>query len=98
MNDSAPEPVEKETAKTLAREAAFTETTEDGEPGRTLIHSFAVGSGFALGADWDLDEVLEFIDAADEVAWVDGPGALGHELAVRGDGRVRLFQVKRPRG
>lgn len=84
----------KEEAAEAARAAAFTEIVDDGEEGRTLLHSFSHGSGMALGADWDLGNVLEFIADADSVEWVAHP--LQHDLEVRGDGRLLYFAVPRP--
>lgn len=84
-------------AKHLATQAAWTvQDEETGTPGRTVIHSRAGG----IGADWDLDDVLTFIDDADEVGFAQS--FLGHELFVakkRENGHERLvfFEAPEPR-
>ena len=61
------------------------------KPGRTRIHSRAGG----IGADWDLDTVLAFIDDADEVGF--GMSLLGHEMYVLQGERQVNFEVAAPR-
>ncbi len=92
--------VDREAFKAAARAAAWPEhakceacdgTGESKTVARHLVHS--VGGGF--GADWNLEQVLEAIDSAAEVAWVDG--FVGHNLAVRlPDGHAYAFQVPHP--
>lgn len=50
--------------------------------------------GSFIGADWDLEDVESAVIAADKVAW--GPGFLGHDLAVRVDGKWMKFDVPHP--
>jgi hypothetical protein len=72
--------------KAAAVEAAF-----HTEEGRDIIHSRAG----MLGADWDLDDVLEAIDAAQLVEY--GPDILAHHLrVVTEDGRTLQFEVPMP--
>lgn len=93
--------ITKDAAKEAARAAAWDEgqeclTCHDGRVpgGRRIIHSFL---GF-LGADWDLDGVVDLIDKARGVYWVHGFD--GHDLAVlttvEGRSVQYNFQVKRP--
>lgn len=94
-----PQPITIEEATAAVNGAVFTISQEgwdmDMNPvpkdaGRRIIHTFAG----PFGADWDADTALEFIARSDERAWVDH--MLGHCLAVRADGRVIYFDVKRP--
>lgn len=63
------------------------------QDGRYVIHCFA--GGF-IGADWDLDGVLECIDSAQSVEF--GPDLLRHHLRViDSEGRLRRFDVPMPR-
>lgn len=92
--------ITKAAAKEAARAAAWDEgqecpTCHDGKipGGRRVIHSF-LGS---LGADWNLDSVLDLIDGAEGVYWQ--AGFSGHDLAVitTSDRRLQYnFDVKRP--
>lgn len=83
--------VEKAEAARLLREAARV----DEESGRTLIHSFSLGGGMALGADHDIETATEYVEQADRIAWVTHPFL--HELAVAFDsGRLYLYDVRRP--
>jgi hypothetical protein len=72
--------------------AAFEVTDpEMSDYGRRIVHCFA---GF-MGADWDLDKVIDTLKTARDIAWLDHWAE--HDLAVlTEDGRVRCFQVKRP--
>ena len=94
--------ITKGAAKEAARAAAWDEgrecpTCHDGKipGGRRIIHSFLSGS---LGADWDLDGVLDLIDEAEHVHWV--ANIFGHDLevtATRDGWQLQYnFDVKRP--
>lgn len=48
-------------------------------PRRRTVHSMSVGSGFALGADWDESGVHDWLRRADEI--VDTNGWMGHGVA-----------------
>lgn len=66
---------------------------EDHPGGVERIHSLL---GWA-GANWDVDDVIAFIDSAERCGWLDTP--LGHKLMVVGaDGRRMRFEAKRPTG
>jgi len=56
---------------------------------RVIVHS----RGGSFGADWDLADVVEFIEQADLVAWVPRGD---HQLGAEKDGRTYYFQVKEP--
>lgn len=59
--------------------------------GDKVIHSRAG----AFGADWNLDGVVEAIEAAREVQWADG-SFMGHDLGVHTkDDRIVRFAVTR---
>jgi hypothetical protein len=60
------------------------------DPGTPTIHTMAGG----FGADWSLEEAVEFIVEADECQWVQS--IFGHDLAATKDGRTVMFQVKKP--
>jgi hypothetical protein len=65
---------------------------EDHPGGVQRIHSLLGG----FGADWDVDQVVPFIESAQRCGWLVG-SLLGHELAVVGaDGRRMRFEAKRP--
>lgn len=52
----------------------------------------------AIGADWDADAAVAFIETAQRCGWLVG-GFGGHDLAVLGaDGRRMHFEAKRPEG
>lgn len=56
------------------------------------IHSTLSG----LGADWDVEAAVAFIESAQRCGWLAG-SLLGHDLAVVGaDGRRVRFEAKRP--
>lgn len=80
--------IEAQDARDAVTEAAF--TTEEG---RTILHSFAHTSFIALGADVDLEVVLDAIDNAEEIAWCTHP--LEHDLCIVGD-VDRFYSVPRP--
>lgn len=68
-------------------------TVASGEDiGRQIVHSIAGGW---LGADWDVQGVLDLIVRADSVQWETLNGH-SHALLVRVDGRRLNFQVRRP--
>lgn len=82
--------VEKDTAIAAVREAAFTDSD-----GRVIVHSFLNAPGMMLGADWDLDDVIEEIHKAEALYWFDD--FMGHDLAlITLDHKAYKFQVKRP--
>jgi hypothetical protein len=95
VNEEAALVLNKVGAKLLATEAAWECGPESIDSGRTLLHSRAGG----IGADWDLDDVLAFIEKADEVGF--GFSLLGHEMYVvaQDDGRERVvhFDVTAPK-
>lgn len=67
---------------------------EDHPGGVSRIHSI-LG---AIGADWDVDAVVAFIETAQRCGWLVTTGS-SHELAVIGaDGRRMRFEAKRPVG
>jgi hypothetical protein len=75
----------------LATRAAWTcDHPDSSDCGRTLLHSRAGG----IGADWDLESVLTFIDQSTEVGF--GTSRLGHEMWVESGGRTVHFDVKAP--
>lgn len=75
--------------------AAFEVTDQESSDfGRKIVHCFA--GGF-LGADWDLDAAIAAVREAQDIAWTDD--LLKHDLVVlTNDGRVRRFNVQRPKG
>lgn len=79
-------PVEKSVAAAALRVGAF--ITEDAS---RIIHTRAGG----LGADWDLDTALAFVESADEIVWV--RSIFHHDLAVRQGDRWVCFDVPQPR-
>lgn len=83
--------IAKEEAAEAATNAAFHITdTESSEYGRKIIHCFI---GF-IGADWNLEAVLEDLNKADEITWTDH--WMGHDLTIRVDNQVHHFGVTRP--
>jgi hypothetical protein len=67
---------------------------EDHPGGVQRIHSMLGG----FGADWDVDDVVLFIETAERCGWLEG-SFLGHQLAVVGaDGRRMRFEANRPTG
>jgi hypothetical protein len=65
---------------------AFTDT----DSGRRIIHCL----GAFTGADWDADDVVDTIEHAVDVQWIDGGG---HDLAALTTGkRIWRFGVRRP--
>jgi hypothetical protein len=80
--------IEKAEAEAALRAAAY--TSED----RTLVHSFAGGSGILLGAEQDLEYAIERLGEADRVAWIDGPA--GHDLAMQVGDRAYWYSARRP--
>lgn len=58
--------------------------------GRVLVHSRL---GW-LGADHDVESVVEKVQRADSCRWV--RGFMGHDLLVVVDGKEYVFQVPRP--
>lgn len=79
-----------EEVKARVRASAF-----EGATGRRTVHSFSPPP-MMLGADWDEDKLLEVIDEAEEVRWLDpGDALVGHELALVHKGHILLFEVKR---
>lgn len=85
-------PLTPEQAIEYVTAAAFEVTDpESSDFGRKIVHCFAE----FMGADWDLDGVIEAIKAARDIAWLDHWA--DHDLAVLTDeGRLRRFGVKRP--
>lgn len=86
-----------EEAVAAARAAAFTENFDEdddrGREPRTLLHSFTT-SGFNIGADWDLEGVIDFIERSEDRAW--NPRVFArHELLVLTDGRLMSFDAQR---
>lgn len=64
--------------------------TDHRGPGIPRIHTMAGG----LGADWDLDSAIDFVENADEVWW--SPNLFRHDLAVKRDGRMVRFEARAP--
>jgi hypothetical protein len=60
--------------------------------GRKRIHC---QMSFTGGADWDLDQAIELVEKATEIAWVDH--LLSHDLAVMAEGCAHYFDVQCPR-
>lgn len=68
---------------------------EDHPGGVQRIHSL---SPRGFGADWDLTEAVEFIEASAQCGWLLSL-LPGHDLVVVGaDGRRMRFEAKRPTG
>lgn len=89
MSEQAP--CTKEDAIAAVKAQAFEVTDEESsEFCRRLVHCFAGG----LGADWNEDAVIDYIENASELAWVDH--WMKHDLGVRGDHGVRYFDIKSP--
>lgn len=60
-------------------------------PDYEIIHSFRS----FIGADWDREAVVETINNAEKIAWIDD--VLGHDLAVmEKSGKVVRFEVSNP--
>jgi hypothetical protein len=84
--------------KHLVREAAWDEQQDcpscHGEGrvpgGRMVVHSRMGG----IGADWNLEGVLEAVDKADNIWW--SKSIFGHDLVVEVDGKPVSFEVRRP--
>ena len=106
--------VAPEVAKAALRESAITEIPDEDDVAegcqpQTVIHTFVSAGSMLIGADWDLDSAITFVDHAEInedrggplVAWVNGQYPL-HELVVvaRRDGELRqiAFQVSAPEG
>lgn len=85
-----------EEAVAAVRAAAFTESFDEdddrGREPRTLVHSFTTG-GLMLGADWDLDAVVAFIERSEDRAWC--YSLVKHELIVAADNRILVFDAQR---
>lgn len=82
--------VSRNTAVRLLEEAAH----DVGD--RRIVHTFVVAGGLDLGADWDLDNAIEFVQSADPVGFV--PHPMEHELAAAHGRKVVYFGVKCPDG
>lgn len=84
----------KEEAAEILTNAAFEVTDpEDSYYGETIIHGL---SGF-LGRDWTLTAALDLLKDAQDIAWLPGFPACGHDLAVLdAEGRTRRFKVEAP--
>jgi hypothetical protein len=61
--------------------------------GRRLIHSV---SPAGMGADWEVESVVEAIEKSERVAWIDS--IWGHNLAVEVDGKTYRFEVSNREG
>jgi hypothetical protein len=55
-----------------------------------VVHTFA---GF-IGADWDLEDAITFIERSDSIGWADN--LMGHDLVVVADRRRINFDVPAP--
>lgn len=62
----------------------------EAEDGRKIVHCFA---GF-IGADWGEADVIEFIEGAETVNWINH--IFDHDLCAVKDGRRRCFAVEAP--
>lgn len=65
------------------------------EKGFKSIHHFSTG-GMMIGADHDVDGVLEDIDKGERVALVTGKQAginFGHELAIISNNKLELYDI-----
>ena len=60
---------------------------------RVIVHCMLDSPIAFLGADWDLEDAIKLARKGDS-AWTPGPA--GHELAVRADGRIHRFDVRKP--
>ncbi len=88
--DDEPILVSRETAVRLLEEAAH----DDGD--RRIVHTFVVAGRVDCGADWELNNAVEYVRNADPVGFAAHP--YRHELAAARDGRVVYFDVQCPDG
>lgn len=75
-------------------EGAFTLTEDESsrKAGDRIVHA----RGSFTGADWDLAEAIEFVQAAGKVGWVPDT-FLGHDLlAVSPQGARYRFDIRQP--
>jgi hypothetical protein len=85
---------DREQVKALAAAAALTipgVCSHCGRINKQVVHAF--GNQW-FGENWDLTRLLDAIDSADHIRWVDDPG--GYNLVVLIDGEAYRFQVRRP--
>lgn len=78
---------------------AVTTNHDTHKPRRKTVHSMSFG-GISFGADWDEDEVVAWLNNADEIRWLDR--AMGHNVVAKGrdeDGKLRAygFEVREKR-
>ena len=64
--------------------------TDHRGPGTPRIHTMAGG----IGADWNLDAAIDFVENADEVWWI--PNPFDHDLLVTRRGRTVRFEARNP--
>lgn len=60
------------------------------------IHNFIPGSGFILGADHEVEGVLEDIDNAERIALCilsNSTANIGHELSIIADDKLELYDI-----
>lgn len=88
------DPAGREQIKALATAAALMipgPCSHCGRIDKKVVHAF--GNQW-FGENWDLPRLLDAIDSADHIRWVNDAG--GHDLVVLLDGESYRFLVKRP--
>lgn len=70
------------------------EHTAEDHLGRRTVHTMSLGSGLALGADWDVDEAIAFIRRATKIKRA--RISMGHPFVVMADDRIIAFAGREP--
>lgn len=66
-------------------------------PDGEFIHTFRPGRGFALGADWEREEIIQAIKTGSPELSGETATAMGHGLVIQNNGSY-LFIETRPIG
>ena len=86
-------PLTGQEAAAALTEGAFALNSDEGhrKAGDKIVHT----RSRMFGADWDLDEAVEFVQSASRVGWL--PDLfMGHDLIAYRDGREIRFDVRIP--